>query len=385
MSKKLEHLSASDKEIYDLLVSSKQRMTEGVLRELARNRGIFYSNRESREELAEKLSILPHDYFDVADLIDRRQSAVRTEKTTTVTLQATITTDDLKSVLGGYKHDIGSAEKVKFNTAGTNAVVMEVDYNEFDFSKTRLAQRQQKDARLEFAVGPSGTTVRMPATDKARSILANLQNRIGELKKQDVPTDQIEVSILKSAELRTKFFTTLIAKLPGYTYRTVTSLKVAPSKVETEDGEALVLDVDGEDDADDDVSADMLSFVKSVALSGQNLVVTPEYRQLLDRGFFVTSITWQADLNASPYHRMRFEAGFEQGAAGTGFRYGVRYAPRNKEGGYASTFRPVESLERDQHLQAIESFAREVVAALIAEQEAADKPAPTSAKAGAGA
>lgn len=38
----LDHLSANDKEIYDLLTSGKQRLTENVLHELARDWGIFY-------------------------------------------------------------------------------------------------------------------------------------------------------------------------------------------------------------------------------------------------------------------------------------------------------------------------------------------------------
>lgn len=44
MAEFLDHLSANDNDIYDLLISGKQRLTAAVLRELARDRGIFFSS-----------------------------------------------------------------------------------------------------------------------------------------------------------------------------------------------------------------------------------------------------------------------------------------------------------------------------------------------------
>lgn len=56
---------ATDKEIFDVLMSSKQRITESVMLELAKDRGVFYSAKDSREILADSLSLLPHDYHDL--------------------------------------------------------------------------------------------------------------------------------------------------------------------------------------------------------------------------------------------------------------------------------------------------------------------------------
>jgi len=359
-----EHLSASDREIHDLLVSSKQRITEGVLREIARSRGIFFSANETREELAEKLSILPHDYFDIVDLIERRQSSSRGEKTTTVTLDVSVSQDELKEVLGSYQVDKAGDEVVKFNLAGTQSAVMEIDYNEFDFSKTRLAQRQPKEARIEFRLTKEGVSVRMPATEKARNVLASLQDKLGSLKKKEIDSKAIEVGALTSPALRTKFFTTLISKLPKYTYRTVTNVKVSPGVVEEEDEELTL-----EDGEAAEKKEEILSYVRSVAMSGENLAVSPEYKQLLESGYFVTAITWKAEHRESPYHLIRFDAGFEKGAAGTGFRYSIRYAPRLKDGTYSTTFRSFDAIEKEQHLQALESFARVTLDALLKEME----------------
>lgn len=361
MRRTSEHLSATDREIHDLLVSSKQRITEGVLREVARARGIFFSSQETREELADKLSILPHDYFDIVDIVERRQPSSRGEKTTTLTLDVAVTQDELKAVLGSYKDEKKVAESVKFNLTGAQSAVLEIDYDEFDFSKTRLAQRQPKEARIEFKVADGAISVRMPASEKAHEVLANLQGKLSQLKKQEIDATQIEVSTL-TPELRTRFFTTLMSKLPGYAYRTVTSVRVSPGEKQDEDDELSL-----EDDESEDIKHEILSYVRSVAMSGENLAVSPEYKQLLGSGYFVTAITWRAEHNASPYHLIKFDAEFENAAEGTGFRYGVRYAPRTKDGGHSVTFRSFDSIEREQHLQALEAFARQTLDSLLEE------------------
>lgn len=60
MSEYLNQFFATDKDIFDLLASAKQKLTENVLREIARERGIFYSPNDSREALADALSLFPY-------------------------------------------------------------------------------------------------------------------------------------------------------------------------------------------------------------------------------------------------------------------------------------------------------------------------------------
>jgi hypothetical protein len=46
----------TDKEIYDVLMSAKQRINETALHEMARSRGIFLSPQDQREALASELA-----------------------------------------------------------------------------------------------------------------------------------------------------------------------------------------------------------------------------------------------------------------------------------------------------------------------------------------
>lgn len=64
---------ATDKEIYDALMSAKQKISEKVLLELAKDRGIFFSPKETREDLCSAISLLPHDYHDLNTLLEQRE------------------------------------------------------------------------------------------------------------------------------------------------------------------------------------------------------------------------------------------------------------------------------------------------------------------------
>jgi len=128
MSELLNQFYATDKDIFDLLASAKQKLTDGVLRELARQRGIFYSPQDTREDLVDALSLLPHSLNELLDLMDRRETSRRNEKTTSVTLDADIPIDELKAVVREYQDEVGTTEKVASHQKGTNALVMNVEY-----------------------------------------------------------------------------------------------------------------------------------------------------------------------------------------------------------------------------------------------------------------
>lgn len=362
MPDKLQHYVATDKEVYDLLASGKQKITEPVLRELARDRGIFYSPNEPREALVDHLSMLPHDYHDITGIIQRREHGARREKTTSLKLNIALTIDEIKEVVGAYKAEAGNTEKVTSHQRGSDGFVMNIEYDEFDYSRTRLIQRQRKDAGIEFVVKGSETTVRMPATEKGKMVVEALKNKIESKRKTEIAAEEIELTGLRTAEERTSFFTELISKMPGYRQVTVTSLKVA-SGFFGEDGEATQIDLE-EDDEAEAVRVEMLTVVRQVAISGENLVASPVYQELRNRGFFITSVTWRSAQTAHPYNLVQFEIGFDNPHEGKGFRYSVRLAPRLLTGEHAKNLRPVPPEEKGQLFELIETTARSILSHL---------------------
>ena len=77
---------------------------------------------------------------------------------------------------------------------------------------------------------------------------------------------------------------------------------------------------------------EMLYIVEHVVLNGKMLMASPEYQQLTEKGFYVTSITWVAQQNHGPHNRIEFEAGFEHPKQGKAFRYNVRGLYRKRKG-----------------------------------------------------
>lgn len=359
MSENLNQFFATDKDIFDLLASAKQKLTDGVLRELARDRGIFFSPAETRDDLADALSLLPHTLNELLDLMDRRETSRRNEKTTTVTLAAEIGADDLKAVIKDYQEDVGPTEKLDSHQKGANELVLNVEYDDMDYSRTRLIQRQRHDATIKFVQQNGKTVVRLPASEKAKRIVENLTSRIESRWKAHVPREGIELDSEFDAEERTTFFTRLMSELPGYKLKGVTNLRIAPSKRSEADSDVDVLDLD--EDEREDASMEMLVVVRSMALTGENLIASAEYQSLRKRGFYITSITWRADQTSIPYDAPHLHAEFEDGESGTGFKYSVKGAYRFQEGIYTKTVRPVDDTEREKLYGLIEATARLVL------------------------
>ena len=79
---------ATDKEVFDVIMSSRLRFTETVMLSLPRARGIFYAPTEERASLAEALALLSYDFDGLTKLLQHRDMPQRSEKTTTRTLAA---------------------------------------------------------------------------------------------------------------------------------------------------------------------------------------------------------------------------------------------------------------------------------------------------------
>ncbi|NTH64411.1 hypothetical protein G6L33_11165 [Agrobacterium rhizogenes] len=356
MRDKRTQLYATDKDLFDLLISPKQRITERVMLELARDRGIFCSHKASREKLASYLSGLTHDLNDVEGLIKQGESGTRGEKTTFLTIGAEIDAASIRRAVNEYAKAAGT-EIVAQPVSGATKVTTSIQYDEFDYSRTNLLQRQTKVADIEFSMNEGQVRVRLPSTDKAKDIVAKIIDLVERDQKTTLPQTQVTVDDLPP-EYRTRFFLHLTTKMAGYRTDTVTKLKVAAKNPAPEDDD---------DDAADKAESKMLHLVQNVALTGENLLVSPQYRQLTESGFFVTSMTWRATQLDEPQDRVQFDVSFENGRAGTGFRYLMRIAERSSRHTYPQNF-SAPSDGRKRHLfSLVESTAHSVVAALRAE------------------
>lgn len=351
---------ATDKEIFDALMSAKQKIGEKVLLELAKDRGIFYSPKNTREDLVSSISLLPHDFHDLNTLLEQREHSGRQEKLTSVTLPVALTVDEIREVIKEYTVDSPADERVTHNSKGADLVVVNIKYSEVDYGKTRLVQRTPKEAGIEFHVGADKTVIRMPSNDRIKGVFDKLKDRLDSKRKTDIPTIRIEIGEFQSPAVRTEFFTCLINNLKGFKLSNVTSVKVEKLKSAQVEEE---LDLDDDYD-NEEATQEALALVKNVALKGETLLASEEYQSLSKKGFFITSIIWRSCLLKPTHLMVEFEAAFDEPFLGKGFKYFVRGAYGMVEKQYTKTLRPIKHEDKEKYLSLIEETATSTISEL---------------------
>ena len=102
-------------------------------------------------------------------------------------------------------------------------------YTETDFSRNRFRQRQQKEAKIRFEIGPESTTVTMPANAKGRELVAALRGKIEEKRKTELEIQEVDLSEISDPAMRTLFFTKLASEFPNATLNDVLRVKLQGS------------------------------------------------------------------------------------------------------------------------------------------------------------
>lgn len=315
-----------------------------------------------REDIAAAISLLPHDYYSLVKMIDLREYSRRNEKMTSVQIPVELTKEEIIEITKDYISSRPDDEKASVQARRVKDVYLNVEYNEYDYSRTRLIQRQKHDAGIEFISEANYLTIRMPATEKASSIVRDLKERIEQKKKLSLDSRVIDVSNFSSDE-RTRFFIYVMRNIVGYPLETVVSLKVASSL-------DRAADVDSEPNEEDDGAQDEILFiVNNVALSGTNLLASDQYQTLREKGFFITAITWQSVQTEHPNDKMQFTAEFDEALEGVGFRYNVRISKHIAADRHAKHFSALEESRKPSLWRLLEASSWMAVNTIIQEKD----------------
>lgn len=361
---KATQLYATDGDVYDVIMASSRRMSSSVLLEMISERRIFCSPHAEREELADYISGFIHDHSDIARLIQKGEYNRSAERTTFVDLDVELSADDIKSAVIKYQQQVGLSEKITTPISTISKTRVNLEYDEIDHSRTKLFQKQRRQADFSFDVSEGRTRVRRPATDKARSVFFKLKTIIDTARASASNIEEISVADLITSETRTEFFMKMMRSVIGYSGQMVTDARVA--RWTDDQGHGFNENDAGEED---DVEAHaarqrIISIVNSVSMRGVNITATDEYQKLLETGFFLTSLTWVSEQQAEPRDKVQFEVAFENGVEGTGFRYAVRYSPRRSTGDYSKSFQAVPETRKPVLCKLIEETARAVLTSM---------------------
>jgi len=259
------------------------------------------------------------------------------EKTASFRMKTALSLEEIKKIIGEFHKAIEQdGEKVTSGLLGETGLEVNVKYNDLDLSKTRLRQVQKKEARIELKVIDGETVVSYPSNEKAAALAKSLAKRVNSVKEAAIAVEEIDFSSMNKAGVKTAFFTRLISSVGNFNLTDVTTVKV-----DTLREQKKLADSEDDSDADSEEGAEkesadekMLGVVRSVALSGESLLSSPEYQSLQKRGFFISKIHWSAKRASSPYQIVDFEASFGDPFVGTGYSYKVRGWYTQKDGKY---------------------------------------------------
>src|ERR1035437_4973503 len=218
---------ATDKDLFDALVSARKQFGEAALLNLARIRGIYYSEREDRVTLADNISLLTFGFHEVSAIQAEFERSGRGEKTASFRMKTALTLEEIKAITGEYvKDSVGDGERLSSYLMGESGFALDVKYNELDLSKTSLRQVQKKEAHIEVKVVGDETVVTFPSTAKAESIARAMSKRVNAVRSAVIDIEEVDFSSFNGPKAKSEFFYKLVTTLPDFKMMDVTSLKV---------------------------------------------------------------------------------------------------------------------------------------------------------------
>jgi hypothetical protein len=297
--------TATDKEIHDLLISQKQQFTTGILLELGRSRNIFYSREEEREDLVKRLSVLTYGFNQITELQKFNDLGARSESSTTIRLKGKFTDADVRAIVDEYRNEVTATGDMQIITGSPaqGKVQVDVKYTETDFAKTRLRQRRKREANIDIEIDADGLTVTLPVNSTAIAVSNGIKQRFDAKADTPLPVERVDFSLLTSSAARTRFFTALIGGLPKFELIDVTSVRVKsvdfPSLDDSEaeeESDPQFQDQDAQPPGESSEASDEVkALVRDVALRGSSVLLSSQYKDLREGGFYIVSIRWHSN------------------------------------------------------------------------------------------
>ena len=344
---------ADDKDVADLV--SQSAIKSHQLAAFLRERGIVVSNSLSREDLIRYFRFLPLAWPEFDSLVTRLDRPDREEKHSSCRINAQIA--DIPAILERLEtikeaRGLRLAEVHKATVVSPNVIELNVQYTETDPSKTRALQRRERQVTIRIEKVGDVINVRHHDNERAREIVAKLEEAVAPTTPQASRREVIDVSGLSSAQ-RDDFFTRMARSIPGYELDDVHDLKVERMDTSAPDEPGD----DAEVEPDKAAEADFQGIVKKAVLSGTGLLFSEDYQRYSSGGFAISKMVWtiRETSNASDVVELMAECRGENGAE---FRYdAVGKYPRLDDGLVSQHRVPIRGPDKQRFLELLEGSA----------------------------
>jgi hypothetical protein len=349
--------SVTDKALFDALSQSK--ITSNDLRDLFLTRGVLISRSTDREELAKNFSKYAHDYYDHQKIASALGTKPRKEKTTSSFISNKLDIATIENAAEKLKQKIIDENNLCHIYENSDGVfVIEMTYEVIDYNKSDFKQVIQKTSSIEIETTKEGITIRRPDNDNIKKYEESLLAFIEE-ENPETPLDREQINLIniEKETLRTKFFTSLVNNMTGYTLKDVTDVYVYKPKLTA----SFMAEDDTSSDEPDDEPDDGVHITR-VSLKGEGVLISPELDSLYERSFYICKIRWRLKEDAIDPDYFDFEAQFSDHENCSNFSFISRGALRYKgQGVYNKNTSDLTPHEEIAFTRLIEKTAKKVV------------------------
>jgi metal-sulfur cluster biosynthetic enzyme len=352
---------ADDKDIHDILSSPKISVKK--LLSLARERGMFISEEcQRQEEVVHYMSMLPFSWTQLQEVMDSVEREDKEEKLAPCKVALKAEMEDIHQAVVKVRQMRGEklGENYSITQSKEGRLYVKVTYTEPDFQKARLIQRREKEAIIEVEKKSNDLEIRHTQNEKTDTILTEILDALTPPESAEkLARRNIELSGINNHEHRTQFFINLIGGMEGFQLRQVKDLKVD----RISEGSAEPVEEEDNDEGNTDEKQDQLkALVRKVALTGDNILLSPQYQQLARDGFFISKSVWTSAEVADKGRLFEFDAEFMDAENASSFAYHIRGVyDRDKDGELVKVRSNVSDTEKAQLKQCLEDAAYDSV------------------------
>ena len=352
--------SASDKALFDAINQS--AVTAADLRALFLKHGMIISNATPRRQLALHFARLVHDFHDFEALARLFDSPQRRERLSSVRVTTGVSGDAMEAVVQQLITKLAvDSDLATVNRTSSGALELHVRYKKFHFNKSEFRQIENKDALI--SIEPEGGTyvIRGPHNEKVDQIRSELLMLVEEATGAEIQTEEISLESFRDSSTRTRFFQMLIDHIQGHPQYDVTDVYFFNPNEDARSTEQLLRGISEASSPEDD-EPELGIHIDSATLKGGRVLESPEMRDLLAKGFYISKIVWKARASGFDDDILEFEAQFAEPESCTEFSYMVRgYYEYLEKGEFSKHRKQFGTSDERQMGKLIEDAARTVL------------------------
>jgi hypothetical protein len=352
-----------DKNLYDMLDTCGTPIDK--LWSYARGFGIIISpDAQDIQNLRSYVARLAVDRSKLLQLFEMNSSQDREEKYSNKVVPDAIAMDQIKAATNAVKDErtTGHHETYVLRQNGADSMEISVNYIDPDLSKAEAMQMREKEVKILIERDGDKLVVRHHSNEKGAEIADSILKKLipDEIKLKSVKA--MSFVGIRDPKKRTKFFRDLAYDMPDFTLRDVPTLRVF--RLSAKDDAAT----SDEEVEDDDVAS---ASIKKIFLSGTDIMHCPEYVDLEKRGFFISAMTWVAEMQSDNNEHYEFTAAFDDPESPTNLSYAAtgKYT-RDDEGHLRKNKTPLSKFERLALMKALERKALSLHEELTAPESA---------------